>query len=270
MGMIIDAHAHIAKLPNSPFAKNTFKQNLKSLLKEMEMNGVNMSFILPWFENTDVNLSVETAIKLTKGVKNIKIIGTIDVLNYKKAQFEQLEDWLKNKKIIGVKLYLGYQHFYPNQDICNPIYKLCEKYGVPVIFHSGDTLVYAGYAKVKYSHPLPIDDVATNFPNLKIIIAHLGNPWLIDCAELLYKNQNVYADISGLVVGEKLTTSYGQLMKKRIQELMIYSSPRKLLYGTDWPLTDMKSYIKFTKSLGLAKKDLDYIFYKNAKELFRL
>lgn len=268
--MIIDAHTHLVKLPDSPFAKTTFEQNLKSLLKEMKANKVDMSFILPWFENTNQNPSVETVFKLTVDIKNVKIIGTIDVLNYTKERLEQLEGWLKNKKIIGVKLYLGYQYFYPNQNRCNPIYKLCEKYGVPVIFHSGDTLVYAGYAKVKYSHPLPIDDVATNFPNLKIIIAHLGNPWLIDCAELLYKNQNVYADISGLVVGEKLTTSYGRLMKKRIQELMIYSSPRKLLYGTDWPLTDMKSYIKFVKTLGVNKKDLDYIFYRNAKELFNL
>lgn len=268
--MIIDVHTHIGRLPNSPFAKTTFEQNLKSLLKEMKAGGVETSLVLPWFEDTDSDPSVETALKLTKGMKNIKVVGTIDVLNYKKEHLEKLEDWLKSKKIIGVKLYPGYQYFYPNQDICSPIYKLCEKYGVPVIFHAGDTLIYQGHAKVKYSHPLPIDDVATNFPNLKIVIAHLGNPWLIDCAELLYKNKNVYADISGLVVSEGLNTPYGQLMKKRIQELIIYSSSRKLLYGTDWPLADMKSYIRFTKSLGLAPQDLDYVFYKNAKELFGL
>jgi uncharacterized protein len=91
-----------------------------------------------------------------------------------------------------------------------------------------------------------------------------------DCAELLYKNENVYADLSGLVVNESLDSPYGKLMKRRIEELAIYSSEDKLLYGTDWPLTSMKSYIDFVKSLNFSKDSFDKIFYQNAMKLFKI
>ena len=59
-------------------------------------------------------------------------------------------------------------------------------------------------------------------------------------------------------------------MQRRIQELALDASPEKLLFGTDWPLSDMKQYIEFTKNLGFSKKDLECIFYKNAVTLFAI
>ena len=271
MLMIIDAHAHIGRLKDSRFEKMSFEQILKNLLKEMKEGGVDQALILTsWEDDDETSIPLGKALQITNGKEHIKIVGSIDLPNYKKKDLEKLEESLLKKKIIAVKLYLGYQHVYPYDKVCHPVYRLCQKYDVPVIFHTGDTLVYEGYAKVKYAHPLNIDEVAVDFPDLKIIIAHLGNPWMMDCAEVLYKNKNVYGDVSGLVVGDHLNTSYGLLMKKKIQELMLYSSPRKLLYGTDWPLSPMKSYIKFVKSLGISKQDLDYVFFKNAAELFKI
>ncbi|MEK7118135.1 MAG: amidohydrolase family protein, partial [Patescibacteria group bacterium] len=144
-------------------------------------------------------------------------------------------------------------------------------YDVPVIFHSGDTL--AGYVKnpkIKYSHPLHVDEVATDFPNLKIVMAHMGNPWLVDCAEILYKNPNVYADISGLVVGDNLNTPDGKLARRKILELIDYVGQNKLLYGTDWPLAPMRTYLKFVKELGLSRASRDQLLYKNAVKVFGL
>lgn len=271
--MIIDAHTHIGNLPNSPYAETTFEQNLNSLLKEMKDNKVNHAFILAYFEDDKDDPGTKTVLKLTKGMKNVSVLGTIDLLNYQKKDLDELEELLREKEIIGVKLYLGYQHIYPYDGRCKPIYELCRKYDVPVVFHTGDTLSYSTKAKVKYAHPLHIDDVATDFSDLKIVIAHLGNPWIMDCAEVLYKNENVYADLSGLTVqglDEGLDSPCGEMIKKKIQELMLYSSPRKLLYGTDWPLAPIESYIKFVKKLDVSKEDLDYIFYKNAARLFKI
>ncbi len=269
--MIIDSHLHIGRLPNSKFADISLEKCLRLLLEEMSRNKINRSFVLANCQESYDSPGLQTILKLISGVKNISVIGSIDILNYKKTDLQNLEKLLSEKKILGLKLYTGYQYFYPNDPRCTPVYNLCLKFNVPVIFHSGDTLSsFEEKAKVKYSHPLHIDEVATDFPKLKIIIAHLGNPWVLDCAEVLYKNDNVYADISGLVVNEGLNTPYGRLMKKRIQELIIYSSPRKLLYGTDWPLVSMKSYLNFVKTLGLSKSDLDYILYKNAATLFNL
>lgn len=267
--MIIDAHTHIGSIGE----KKTAQKNLNLLLREIKKSGVDHAFILPMYKKPDQCApTIEETLNVTRGIKNISVLGTIDVLKYRKKDLDELEELLRKKKIIGIKLYPGYQHFYPSDAVCRPIYELCKKYDMPVIFHSGDVFTPCEpTAKVKYTHPLHIDEVATDFPDLKIVIAHLGNPWLVDCAEVLYKNPNVYADVSGLVVEDKqLSGPYGQMMKQRIKELMIYSAPKKLLFGTDWPLATMKTYIKFVKSWGLSKKELDHIFYKNAIDLFKI
>lgn len=275
--MIIDVHTHLGRLPNSIFAKLNYGSILKLLLKEMKTNGVTKSIVIAdlhtYPKNAIFSPKTSMLLDLTTRLKNLHVVGTIDVLDVKNQELHHLENLLKKRKIFGIKLYPAYKYFYPNDKICFPIYRLCQKYDLPAILHMGDTLTIPGRppAKIKYSHPIHIDDVAAEFPNLKIIIAHMGNPWLVDCAEVLYKNDNVYADISGLVVNDAdLNSTYGEMMKKKIQELFIFSSPRKLLYGTDWPLASMKTYIKFTKNLGIPKKDLDYVFYKNAVELFKL
>ena len=69
------------------------------------------------------------------------------------------------------------------------VYELAIEFDVPVMFHSGDT--YTPKGKVRFAHPLHIDDVAVDFPDLKIVICHVGNPWIRDCMEVVYKNANV-------------------------------------------------------------------------------
>lgn len=270
--MIIDAHTHISKITGTKFAES-FEKDKQYLLDELRDNKIDLALVLAGFtKDESFNVNSSTLAKMVAGSDKLKAVGSIDVLNYTQDDLAELEGLLKNGDIVGVKLYTGYQHFYPADPKCLPIYELCVKYGRPVIFHSGDTLPgYIVDPKVKYSHPLQIDEVAADLPSLKIVIAHMGNPWLIDCAELLYKNPNVYADISGLVVGENLETPYGKLMRGRILELMAYTEGNdKLIYATDWPLCPMKTYLKFVDNLGLSSDRLDRLMYKNAKEVFGL
>lgn len=271
--MIIDSHVHIGRLHDSPFEKMTLEQVRDALLREMKLNNVDHALVLPkqGKKMASLDAKLDIILKITEGIDKLSVMGTVNILEYQNKNLSKIEALLKNKRIKGMKLYPGYEYFYPTDARCTPIYNLCIKYDVPVIFHSGDTFSIPGQpAKVKYSHPLHIDDVATDFPNLTIVIAHLGNPWITDTAEVLCKNPNVYADISGLVVGDSLQSPYGLLMKSRINELFLYAGTDKLLFGTDWPLVTFKDYIKFAKSLNLSKKDKELLFYKNAARLFKL
>src|SRR3989344_9385000 len=223
--MIIDSHTHIGKLPNSLYSES-YQKNLDLIVKEAKENKVEKIVVIAGLEKKDgLNVTTKSLLNLIKGHDNVYAVAGANI-DYEKDDLNKLEMWLEEKKIVGIKFHTGYQHFYPSDERCKPIYELCLKYDVPVIFHSGDTLSgYVPNPKIKYSHPIHIDDIATDFPDLKIIIAHMGNPWLIDCAEVLYKNENVYADISGLVIGDELRTPYGEIMKKRIQELVEYTAP---------------------------------------------
>jgi predicted TIM-barrel fold metal-dependent hydrolase len=123
---------------------------------------------------------------------------------------------------------------------------------------------------VKYAHPLEVDEVAVDHRNVKLVICHLGNPWLVDAMEVVYKNPNVYADFSGLVLGE-FTEAFEDYMEEQIAEVILYAGePSRFLYGSDWPICSMKSYVEFVRQLKLPEQDRALILYENSRQLFKL
>ncbi|MEO9294470.1 MAG: amidohydrolase family protein [Nitrososphaera sp.] len=117
---------------------------------------------------------------------------------------------------------------------------------------------------------MPKPQIAVDNPELKIVMCHMGNPWFLDCQEVIYKNKNVYADISGLVLGD-FTHYYEQYMAEKIAEFLNYDGePRYLLYGTDWPISNMDSYLNFVARLDLSKHSRELLMFRNAKRLFKV
>src|SRR6185437_4398865 len=127
-------------------------------------------------------------------------IGVADPTRTDADHLRRVESALATKQVRALKAYLGYLHYAPDHPGYRPYYELAERYQLPVIFHTGDT--YSPCAKLRYAQPLLVDDVAVDHPKVKFVLAHLGNPWLTDAAEVIYKNINVWADLSGLVVGD--------------------------------------------------------------------
>jgi predicted TIM-barrel fold metal-dependent hydrolase len=124
--------------------------------------------------------------------------------------------------------------------------------------------------KVKFSHPLHIDEVAVDHPDVNFVICHIGNPWIRDCMEVVYKNKNAYTDISGLVLGN-FSDRFEQFMRKQLQEMLLYGvEPDKVLFGTDWPISSMESYLEFMDELKIPEKDKRKILYENSATLFHL
>lgn len=180
-----------------------------------------------------------------------------------------LELALQGKDCVGIKIYAGYYHYLVTSKRYEPVYRLALKYNLPVVFHSGDT--YSERGLLKYSHPLAIDELAVKFPDMKIVVAHLGNPWLLDTAEILYKNKNVFADLSGLLVGDKALiarfTAQELYLNMFKTALILADSYQKLLFGTDWPLVPIDVYVDFIKQLIPAEHH-QAVFYSNALKVF--
>jgi predicted TIM-barrel fold metal-dependent hydrolase len=269
---IIDAHAHPI-FGNELFIKaakvSEVKFNLKSFRKDLKRLNIIKTVAVPI--SVDYLKINEIIKKLVLG--NVEFIGacTISPLNYKHEELEALEDDIKKGIFKAIKLFPGYEFFYPNQKECEPIYEMAERNNIPVMFHTGDTWIEG--SRVKYSHPLHIDDVAVSFPNMKFILCHLGNPWITDASEVLYKNKNVYADLSGFFLGNEsnISKEYSKMMNKKIMECFYYcGSVDKIMFGTDYPLASHEFYIKFVNKLELSKKELNKIFFENAVKIFNI
>ena len=135
---------------------------------------------------------------------------------------------LNDLDIKGIKLGPNYQDFHPHSVEAMKLYSRLENDNVPILFHQGTSPVTN--APLEYSHPRYIDKIATVFPNLKMILAHLGHPWQEYCMSVVRKHKNVYADLSAQFYrpwsfwqGMNLFSEWGVL--------------DKVFFGSDWPVT---------------------------------
>jgi len=176
---------------------------------------------------------------------------------------------LQSGKYSCIKIYLGYIPRYAYDRAYQPLYKLAEKYSVPVVFHTGDTVVKD--AVIKYADPLTIDEVAVKFPKVKFVIAHCGNPWIQSAAEVAYKNDNVYMDVSGFLIGnvdEQSTEKVDTYVIKPVKWIFGYvENPKKLMFGSDWPLTNIRTYAEAIKK-AIPREYWQDVFHDNALEVF--
>ena len=198
-------------------------------------------------------------------------VGRIDYSDSIDKQIDEIIGYLNEKKIMGVKFYLGYQKYHPNEPKLHPIYKFCQDNNFPVIYHTG--MLEAGFpGLLKSSHPLNIDEVADSFPDLKIVIAHMGNPWILDCGAVMLKNKNVYMDFSAFFSEyQPITEEELHFFIKRLTEFKMFVGDfKKCLFGTDWPLYSQKEYLQAVNKLPLRDEEMELVFWKNAKEIFNL
>ena len=273
---IIDAHIHpgfndASSIQEAKEAGIDF--TLEGLKKDFKRHNIVKAVAMP----------VEIAQNFVAGNKEVKnlVLGhpemfigacTISPLKYKPDDLSAIEDDIKIGVFKAIKLFPGYEFFYPNQKECTPIYELAQRMKIPVLFHTGDTS--SPKSRVKYAHPLNIDDVAVSFPNVKIVLCHIGNPWIMDSAELIYKNDNVYADLSGFVVG-KANWAHIKYYEDRLNTIMrgIYYSDTnidKIMFGTDYPLVNYDFYLKFISKLELTKSEFGKLLFENAAKFFNI
>jgi len=232
----------------------------------MNKYGVDYSLILTSYDVNSDRPSTNKIIELTKKYDNVGVVAGFSIDNHSDDDLQNCRQWFKEGSIKAMKLYCGYEHYYPYDERYQQVYDLCVEFKAPVMIHTGDIFLKQG--KLRFSHPLNIDDVAVDNPELRIVMCHLGNPWILDCQEVLYKNKNVYADISGLFLGDVRPESEGYIAK-RVNELLNYiGEPRHILYGTDWPISDMDIYHNFVQKIELSPQDRDLLMFKNAKALF--
>jgi predicted TIM-barrel fold metal-dependent hydrolase len=163
-----------------------------------------------------------------------------------------------------IKIHPPHQEFSPNAyrfDLPQlaELYQECNVRQVPIMFHTGTSIFPR--ARNVYADPMPIDDVAVDFPRIPIILAHAGRPLYGEEAFFLARRHpNVYLDLSG--IPPKLLPRY----VPRLAEI-----PDKILWGTDWPapgVTSLKKNIADFRSLGYGEAIEKKVLWENAAAIF--
>ena len=118
------------------------------------------------------------------------------------TRFARRGDSSSSGLIRGLKLHPPLQQFFPNDRIAYPLYEVFAEARLPVLFHTGHSGIGTGMPggggiRLKYGHPMPIDDVAVDFPDMPIIMAHPSFPWQDEAISVCLHKPQVYIDLSG-------------------------------------------------------------------------
>lgn len=162
---------------------------------------------------------------------------------------------------VGLKLHTVHGGFSANDAMLYPVYSYCEQERLPVVYHCG-TSTFPGGSN-RFADPLVIEDVARDFPGLKIVLAHGGRGWWYDAAAFLaLMRPNVWIEVSGLPP-KKLPEYYARYDFARLA--------RKFIFGTDWPgVPGIRANAAALATLGLDRDTLAAIYAGNARQVYRL
>ena len=186
-----------------------------------------------------------------------QLIGFLCVDPTQPGWQDELVEGHQNLKLRGIKLLPMYAGFQPNDRQLDHLWEYATRHGLPVLLHTGTTFI--AQAPLACTLPRLLDDVATRFPEVKLILAHLGHPYEGECIVTIRKHPNAYADCSALHY--RPFQLYQSLML--VQEYGVWN---KVLFGTDYPFTTVAASVQGIRGLndmlqgtGLPRLQIDKI-----------
>lgn len=165
----------------------------------------------------------------------------------------------------GFKFHPSMQRFDPNDEhLAYPLYEVLEEAGAVALFHSGHTGIGAGMpggggVRLKHSNPMLVDDVATDFPDLPIILAHPAFPWQDEALSVAMHKPTVHLDLSGW------SPKYFPPQLVRYASTLLQD---KVLFGSDFPLITPDRWMADFETLGIPEPARSKILLGNARRLF--
>ena len=166
----------------------------------------------------------------------------------------------------GFKFHPSVQDFHPNDRMAYPLYEVIAEAKLPALFHTGQTGVGAGTpggggVRLKYSNPMLLDDVAADFPDMPIILAHPSFPWQEEALAVATHKPQVYIDLSGWSPKyfPPILVQYANTLLKD-----------KILFGSDYPVIDPERWIAEFDKLPIKPEVRPRIMKENAARLLRL
>ena len=134
--------------------------------------------------------------------------------------------------------------------------------------HSGETANHHG--RLRYAHPLTVDEAASEHPDVRFVICHVGNPWIPDAIEVASKNENAFIDFSGLwehrltPKREQEIAAFRQYVRMWLEYHELWD---KIMYGSDWPLVNIPDNIR---NLGkiVPEEHWNEFYYENALRVY--
>ncbi|HEX3026157.1 MAG TPA: amidohydrolase family protein [Clostridia bacterium] len=240
------------------------------VMTQMDYAGIDKMVLLPE-DLTSINGGIPISneeIKKLVDLKPDRFIGFASVDPHRTDAVEVLDHAFKDLGLMGLKLNPSKQKFYPDEELLTPIYKKCLEYNKPILFHAG--MSWEPDAPSKYARPINFEDVAMNYPELRICLAHFGWPWMHETVMLLLKYPNVYTDTAMLYM-DSPKDFYDQLFMRNMGPQWINRNMHsQILFGSNGPRFGAQDLKKAIEELDLRPFVKKKILGENAMKFIGL
>ncbi len=257
---IFDCHCHFVTLKDFELYKKTSSAN-----KFLNIRAINHEVLVkPYDFNT------------FEKIDNMYLTEAVDLNNLEEELIREEYNLKNTRKIVGIKIYLGYQQFYANDNKIIKVTELANKYGVSVIFHCGEC--YASGEEVDFSDAKYIEELAKKFKNTNFIASHMNWPNFDNIFSLCEKYNNIFTCFSGCLDAtekEKRELQVSNAINIINKYLKKYPNLKnKLMYGTDFfadgeAFINVSDYIKIADKLEISKTEKNDILYNNIFKAYK-
>lgn len=297
--MVIDSHLHLIRKKN--FDKETFNRLNMKLPEDTPLED-----LVSWLKDAGVSKAVVMGQDMTRILKTtfgeeyvleaikkypdffvgLASLEPIDVCNrFNQEAFDYFKKAITEYGLKGVLLTPPYGQYYSNDKTVYPFYEKALEYDVVVQFHHSAQMGPAVLAPTKYADLFRLNDVIVDFPDLKIVVEHLGYPWSEHLSILMANDKNLWTDLA-MMYDRPMKVAWSLLLAKE------YGVIDRVMYASDYvcynngvfsdkPANDFKRWINFVKT-GLNKicercgwplfsqEEIEGILWKNANCLYKL
>ena len=260
MTVAIDAHIHppLHASSVSPPPNQLSVEEMVEKYRQLDVFGVLVG-LFPSISNEEVAAIVR------KYPDRFIGIGSCNPWDTEGAIYE-IEKAVKEFGLRGMKFAPVIHEYYPNDSRFYPIWGKCQELGLPVLFHTG--LEYMGMRtpggggmRQKYCRPIYLDDVAVDFPELTIVMAHPAWPWQEEQLGIVLHKGNVYMDLA-LISPKYYSDSLIHYMNTLIQD--------KVMFGTDFPYMMPDKWLSDFKEIPIRDEVRPKILLENAKKVYKI
>ncbi len=261
---LTDSRPQLLRDADKIFDLRTSPQPLSTLLREMDVCGIERAVMLPinCKKSHGCEMPSNQEVADIAGRNSARLVGFASVdPNMGDDALRELRRSRDQLGLRGLKLNPALQDFDPTGAQALKIFKEAERLEMPALIHTGIT--FSNHFSMRHNQPLPLDDIARQHPKLRICLAHIGWPWVWDAVAVAIRNPNVYIDTAGTFAGtpQESIRQITSLVPVRVIENAL---SEKLMFGSDYPRIEINKMFAAISGLPLRKDALDAILRGNA------
>ncbi|WP_251554248.1 amidohydrolase family protein [Neobacillus muris] len=267
---LYDGDPNLTRAVRDVFGFYVKPQPLDTFLYQLDEAGIDQAVLLPIDCTTTHGCKIVSNEQIVELVeKSDRFIGFASVDPLQPNAPKDLEKAIKSYGLRGLKLDPSLQGFSLHHDeYVYPIFQVCEELDIPVLLHCG--MSWSPIGRAELAQPIHLERIIHRFPNVRMIIAQFGWPWVAESLMLALKHQNVYLDTSILFSGTP-PESFRHVVEKVIGlETFDRSLHQQVVFGSSYPRVDPKRVVGAIKEMGFRESLEKKIFHDNAARLLKL